>query len=246
MLVRILKARWKWFVVVGLFSGYAAVLCHIGLLYADKHYWSRRHQFLGYPQNGVAVAMVGDSRMERGDKWFNLQCGNVANFGIGFDSTGGVLNRINDVIRVKPRIVVLEIGINDIILNWNWASDTEILANIREIVAELRQGGSSVVVNPILPTTAKYASDPSFHEKAVKYLVGRTTADRLRALNAKIRTAFTGDHGATFIDLPELRTIDGWLPLNLADKQGLHPNAEGYRLWAKALAPALKDVCKPR
>lgn len=134
--------------------------------YATEHFNKRRKEFSDRPHQDTAVALVGDSRVERGRAWNFLNCGgHVENFGIGFDTTAGVRSRVEDVIRFKPRIVVLEIGINDFISNWHWPTDDEIVSNIREVVTDFRRVGSAVVINPILPTTKTYALEPSQHER---------------------------------------------------------------------------------
>jgi len=60
------------------------------------------------------IVLLGDSHIANGD-WVSLLPGRkVLNRGIGWDTTEDVLDRLDEVIARKPRIVVIQIGIVDL------------------------------------------------------------------------------------------------------------------------------------
>ncbi|MEO0350773.1 MAG: GDSL-type esterase/lipase family protein [Cyanobacteria bacterium P01_A01_bin.15] len=138
------------------------------------------------------------------------------NQGISGDTTGGILHRLSAFANTNPDTIHLMAGVNDL---KNGASDQEILTNLNQIMARLRQQHPTarVVVHSILPT--RWANIPS---------------QRVRALNNRI-AQLTDYHRLDYLDLhPSFSNDTGSLRQELTT-DGLHLNRLGYQVWQLAL-----------
>lgn len=107
-----------------------------------------RYEMLASASRKPCAVMLGDS-LTAGVPWSEMTaCPAVANYGFNGDTSAGVLYRLNEVIRLRPRVVFLMIGANDIFKS---VPPTETAANIRATVEKLEAEGISVIVHPILP-----------------------------------------------------------------------------------------------
>lgn len=171
-----------------------------------------------------ALVFLGDSITQNwGDK-LGGAFGDVkvANRGISGDTTRGMLVRLDDVIALNPRGVVMLMGTNDIERR---ATPEEIAGNVKLIVAALKQH------DPELPIVLCEVF-PSSPQK-------NRPAEKIRALNRLLAEAVKGD--------PQVTLVDSWTLFANADGDAkieefpdlLHPNAAGYAKWAAALRPIL-------
>jgi N-acetylglucosamine-6-sulfatase len=195
-----------------------------------------RHQsFLQVAQAGnIDLLFVGDSIT---DWWRQEQRGlpvwnehfaplKAANFGIAGDTTQGVLWRMQngELDGFKARLIVLMLGTNNINRNAN----DDIAAGDRAIVNEFRkrQPQAKVLVLGIFPRGA--AADNPFRAS-------------IKAINEKLATiadntqVFYMDIGDKFL------AADGTLPVEVMP-DGLHPNLQGYRIWADAIVGRVKEL----
>ena len=142
----------------------------------------------------------------------------VVNAGVSGDTTAGGLRRVDWALRLKPEIVILELGVNDALRGQNLAS---VRANLDQLVTRFQAAGARVLVAGMrLPPNygAPYADD--FH---------RLFSEVARARNAPYLPFFLEGVGA----IPRLNQPDG-----------IHPTAEGYaivvdNLW-RFLVPLLR------
>lgn len=169
----------------------------------------------GQGQNRLTV-VVGDSLsmwlppelLPRDRFWLNQ--------GISGDTTGGILQRLSAFADTNPDTIHLMAGVNDL---KNGASDHEILTNINQIMARLRQQhpNARVVVHSILPT--RWENIPTH---------------RVRSLNTRI-AQLTDYHQLDYLDLhPSFSNDTGKLRQELTT-DGLHLNRLGYQVWQLAL-----------
>jgi lysophospholipase L1-like esterase len=160
------------------------------------------------------IVLLGDSHIENGD-WASLLVGrSVLNRGIGWDTTQDVLDRLDEVIARKPRIVLVHIGIVDL----RYGRDPATVAdNIHEIAARLRQAGIRTYVQSVLPVSARLREQ---------------TNERVRAVNEALR----GDRD--FLDLHPILASEGALQPTLTT-DGAHLSGPAYDLWAQQIARAL-------
>jgi lysophospholipase L1-like esterase len=165
------------------------------------------------------IVMLGDSITE-GGKWPDLLPGlRVLNRGIWGDTSEGVLTRLSEIIRRRPRFVFLMIGINDVARDG--IAPEQVDRNIRLIVRALRENQIGVVVQSVLFVSGPSEANP-----------------RIARLNVFIQD-IAADETIPFLDLnPILAPAGSLLPEVTYD--GLHLSDRGYLLWAEALLRTLR------
>lgn len=141
------------------------------------------------------------------------------NYGIGMDTTAGLLHRISQYRSLsRAGKVVINIGINDLIRTNR--SNSEILANY-QLILEVMPEAVPVLVHGIFPVDERVG------------FVGFNA--RIEDLNQGIK-ALAEARGYAFIDLGErLRNTGGNLQSSLHHRDGLHLSTAGYLIWITAL-----------
>ena len=184
-------------------------------------------------RGGIDLMFVGDSITSgwpsgQFEQYFGRW--HPANFGMGGDHTGNVLYRLADprMARLHPRAIVLLIGVNNF---WHCGNSTEqTFAGIREVVTMLRRQypDARILLNGVLPY-----GEPGeeFKRAQVRDL------NRLVATLADGRKVVYRDYG------PRLLQPDGTVSRTIMPDY-LHPNAEGYRIWAEAMGPDIDALMK--
>lgn len=127
------------------------------------------------------------------------------------------------VIAYRPRLVVLYAGDNDLAAG---KKPEQVLADFKQFAAK---------VNAALPETriAYLSIKPSIKRRAL--------IDRVRETNAAIEQFISDDKRLTYVDVfKPMLAPDGQPRPELFLADGLHLNAEGYKLWASVLEPTLK------
>jgi len=175
---------------------------------------------LGPPSAGEQrVVFMGNSITEQ---WERLDSGFFAgrlyvDRGISGQTTPQMLVRFRqDVIDLRPSVVVLLGGVNDIAENTGPTTLEAIVGNIASMAELARANGITVVLCSVLP-----AFDFSWRH-------GLEPGPKIAALNAMIRQ-YADAHHIVFVDFyPAL--VDGHGGLKAAFTiDGVHPNLAGYR-----------------
>ena len=195
-----------------------------------------RHQsFLEVAKAGnIDLLFVGDSIT---DWWRQEQRGlsvwneyfaplKAANFGIAGDTTQGVLWRMQngELEGFQAKLIVLMLGTNNINRNTN----ADIAQGNRAIVEEFkrRQPNAKILLLGVFPRGA--AADNPFRASI------KEINSHLQAL-ADNERVFYMDIGDKFL------APDGTLPTAIMP-DGLHPNTQGYRIWAEAIAGRVREL----
>jgi N-acetylglucosamine-6-sulfatase len=151
-----------------------------------------------------------------------------ANFGIGGDTTQGVLWRMQngELDNFKAKLIVLMLGTNNI----NRNPVDEIVDGDRLIVEEFkkRQPQAKVLLLGVFPRAVD-ATNPF-----------RATIKEINSKLAKLadnKQVFFMDIGDKFL------TPDGTLTAEIMP-DGLHPNLRGYRIWADAISARVRELMK--
>jgi lysophospholipase L1-like esterase len=163
--------------------------------------------------------LLGDSlslwfpsdRLPKTHTWLNQS--------ISGDTTRGILRRLSAFDKTHPHVIYLMAGINDL---KNGATDNEILGNIHQIIAQLRQTQpqATLIVQSILPTRSVVAS-----------------RDRIVQLNYQLRALVTRNK-TYFLDLSApMADAEGNLRQEFTT-DGLHLTAKGYDAWQAVLLRA--------
>ena len=167
---------------------------------------------LGVPVDQTYPALLGERLRREGYGY------KVVNAGVSGDTTAGGLRRVDWALRLKPEIVILELGVNDALRGQDL---TSVRANLDQLVARFQAAGARVLVAGMrLPPNygTPYAAD--FY---------RLFSEVARARNAPYLPFFLEGVGA----IPRLNQADG-----------IHPTAEGYALVVEHLWPFLVPLLR--
>ena len=193
--------------------------------------------------NQPRVVFLGDSIT---DNWNNPGFGGFfpgkpyINRGISGQTTPQMLLRFRaDVLALKPAVVVLLAGTNDIAGNTGPMTLEMIGDNVAMMCELARASGVRVVLSSVMPVS-DYAKDAS---GAAVNRTRQRPPEKIAALNAWLKD-YAQREGHVYLDyVTPLADEKGFLKADLAD-DGLHPNAKGYAVIAplaeQAIAVALK------
>jgi acyl-CoA thioesterase-1 len=164
----------------------------------------------GVPQADAYPALLQERLQREGYAY------RVVNAGVSGDTTAGGLRRVDWALKLKPEIVIVELGANDALRGQDL---TSVRANLDQIVERFQAAGARVLVAGMrLPINygPRYGSE----------------FQRMFEDVAKKRKAA---YMPFFLD-----GVGGNARLNQGD--GIHPTAEGYKIIADRLWPYLKPL----
>ena len=150
---------------------------------------------------------------------------NAGNLGFGWDKTENVLWRLQHgaIDGIAPKLVVMMIGTN----NTGNCSAPDIALGIEAIVLELnkRLPQSKILLLGIFPRGEK----PNPQREKIAEING-------------IIAKLNGTHNVTFLDIgPKFLTPEDLITKDIMP-DFLHPNEKGYRIWAEAIEPTVKQL----
>jgi len=190
------------------------------------------------------VVFFGDSIT---DRWSQPQSGGFfpgrpyVNRGIGGQTTGQMLLRFRaDVLALKPRVVVILAGTNDLAGNAGPVTPDQLLDNLTTMAELATLHRIRVVLSSILPV-----SDDKLDANGLALIRSASKpVTLLRTINQRI-SDYAAANGHVSLDyFTPMATAAGTLKPELND-DGLHPNKAGYAvmqpLVEKAIAAALKN-----
>ena len=213
----------------------------------DSYDWYARHAAVMKIKDKIdpQIVMIGDSithfwsgppeaRLQNGPHSWNACFGKyrVLNLGYGWDRTQNVLWRLDhgEFDGLHPAYVIINIGTNNFTATANAKENTP--AQIAEAVQAIcrrvhsKAPESEIIVMGVFPRGKK--ADNPFRPKIAE--LNR----RLAKLGEMPKVAFL-DIGEKFL------TPKGDILKSLMNDY-CHPTEQGYRIWAEALKPYLKDV----
>jgi len=165
----------------------------------------------------AGIVMLGDSLTAGGDWKVLLDRPDVANHGIPGDTVRGVIARVPEVVALRPEVVVVMIGINDLL---SGRAVDEVAAEHAELIRQLAPR-ARVIVQTLLPVR--------------DVPVGRHA---IAVLNEKLVAACAAN-ACELVDIGRAMTgPDGKLAAELTT-DGLHLTEAGYRRWRDVLGPRL-------
>ena len=191
-----------------------------------------REDNAGLAGQSVDVVFMGDSITEM---WRVAQpelfTGGVVNRGISGQTSAQMLVRfMPDVIALKPRVVHLMCGVNDVAGNTGPTTPRDLLNNIAAMIDLAWAHGIAVVLGTVTPVTglpwAPGVQDPR---------------GRIMALNAEVR-ALAEQRGLILTDyFAALADEAGALKAELT-RDGVHPTGRGYDVMRPVVDAALKTA----
>lgn len=142
----------------------------------------------------------------------------VVNAGVSGDTTAGGLRRVDWALRLRPEIVIVELGANDALRGQDLST---VRANLDRLVVRFQSSGVRVLIAGIrLPVNY---GDP--YRGELERLYAAVARERKAALMPFFLEGVAGD--------PRLNQPDG-----------IHPTADGYRLIVDGLWPYLRPLLK--
>ena len=167
---------------------------------------------LGVPADQTYPARLGERLRREGYDY------KVVNAGVSGDTTAGGLRRVDWALRLKPEIVILELGVNDALRGQKL---TSVRANLEQLVTRFQAAGARVLVLGMrLP--------PNY---------GTPYAEDFFQLFGEVARARSVPHVPFFLEgvgaIPRLNQPDG-----------IHPTAEGYALVVEHLWPYLVPLLR--
>lgn len=208
------------------------------------------------PAEPKRVVFMGDSITDfwRLEQYFPGKP--YVNRGIGGQTTPQMLVRMYpDVIDLKPAAMVVLAGTNDIARNTGPETAEMIQQNIMAMTELAQHHGIKVILCSVLPVSdypflrSQNAPPPPAGggrggppRVAVKMTDTHPAGDILK-LNAWMKD-YAAKVGAVYVDYFS-GTVDerGWLK-DAFSTDGLHPNAEGYKVMAAAVSPAIEKALR--
>lgn len=206
------------------------------LAWANFHKSFLERTAQGAQKNDISVVFLGDSITQGWNDtgkavWDKVYAPlGAVNYGIGGDSTRQVLWRLQngEVDGIKPKLVVLKIGTNNLYNDVNAGSDEEIAAGIGAIVGLLRQKlpNTKILLLGLLPRENTYFTGRTMH------------------IN-KLIEPLTDGKTIRFLDMTDkFQTAPGKVKPELYNRDQLHLSPQGYELWAAAMKPLFEEMLK--
>ena len=160
----------------------------------------------------------------------------VANLGVnGFTSADVIEVELPQLPPLRPELVTLLIGVNDVV---QYVPEPVYRGNVADILDELvRRVGADrvlVVTTPdytVTPAGADYG-DPATQAAAIR---------RNNAINTELATA----RGIAVIDIYDI-SLRAATDRSLVADDGLHPSGAQYALWVERIAPAVSSLLATR
>ncbi len=181
------------------------------------------------------VVFFGDSITDNWKLDISFPGKGYINRGIGGQTTSQMLVRFRqDVLDLKPELVVILAGTNDIAGNNGPISLKDIEANLSTLAELARVHGIRVILSSVTPVNNYTAlAKPLFDTRPIPEIL---------QLNEWMRSYCTTDPNASYLNYYDALVDErGMMRQALAD-DGLHPNAAGYKIMAPIAQAAIEKV----
>jgi len=220
------------FVIILLISSNIITLCLLFFLCLHFDVPSRvlnefgiKHRYpdadASYQPKIIRIVMLGDSITARAD-WRNLLSRtDVANRGVGGDTTVGFINRLSDIYELSPEICFIMVGINDLQIG---LSVSKTFMNYTEILKKLKNKG----ITPIIQSTL-YVSETSPNWSLIN--------NKVDDLN-KMLKEYALKEGMMFLDVNSELSRGGALD-SIYTYDGTHLLCNGYVKWRDLILSTL-------
>jgi acyl-CoA thioesterase-1 len=163
----------------------------------------------------------------------------VENRGVGGETTAGAVDRLVEIVELRPRAVAVMYGTNDSYVYTNEQEPRVTLEqyadNLRTIVARLRDAGAVAIL----------MTPPAWGAKGEPNGIGEHPNVRL-AQYAEVVRQVAEETGAPLVDhfAHWTKALDDGVDLGEWTTDQYHPNPRGHREIAELLAPIVIEVCK--
>ncbi|HEV2499744.1 MAG TPA: SGNH/GDSL hydrolase family protein [Terriglobia bacterium] len=190
---------------------------------------------LGPPASGEnRVVFMGDSITQGWNLQKSFPGKPYVNRGISGQTTAQMLMRFRqDVIDLKPKVVVILGGTNDVAGNTGPMTPQETEGNLMSMAQLARANGIGVVLCSVLPSVNFW-----WHP-------GQDPAPKIAALNQWIK-AYAAKTGYVYVDYySAMKDAAGGLPKTLS-RDGVHPMPAGFAVMAQMAEAGIEKALKER
>jgi lysophospholipase L1-like esterase len=193
--------------------------------FGEKYLYAEANAKLGNPKPGEQrVVFIGDSITDLWNLSEYFPGKPYINRGIGGQITMQLLLRFHsDVVALKPAVVVINAGVNDVSNTFQIMSVREMEDNYEAMAEIARAHGIRVVFASILPVN-------NYTEYSKGFLQERRP-DLLREVNAWLKN-YCATHGCIYVDYYSAMIDGNQMLRRELTKDGLHPLAAGYKIMA--------------
>jgi len=198
-------------------------------------YFARTNEFKIYNRFAKphGIVFVGDSLTQRYPLNEFYPGLHVYNRGIDGDTTEGLLKRLElSIFDLKPIIVVLQIGTNDLQVAGLSKDDT--ISNIQQIVQKIQNTQPFIKIVLV----SLYPVNLSVDKLVNKFIVGPRNNETIQTVNHAIEKI----QGVTYVDAyPHLLNEDKELNMQFS-KEGLHLSLAGYATITPLIRAAIDSL----
>lgn len=203
--------------------------------FANYRRYAKANEELGKPQKGEKrVVFLGNSITEG---WVNqhpdfFKKHGYIGRGISGQTSYQFLMRFReDVLKLQPKVLVLNYGTNDIAQNTGPYSEEMTFGNIVTMVELARYHKIKVILTSTLPAK-NFGWRPEIKDAMKK----------IRDLNARVK-AYAKENGIQFVDyFTALLSADGTGMDQKYTPETVHPNGNGYDVMEKLIVPAIEKA----
>ena len=179
-------------------------------------------KYKNYKMKQADIVMLGNS-LTHGINWNEfLDRTSISEQGIPSDITEGILNRMEYVYKVNPKICFIMVGVNDI---FAWIPIETVFTNYKSIIEKLKAKNIIPVVQLVL-----YAGE--VNPNSVNRNVEITKLNKLLSNYAK-------QNKIEIINLNRRMSKSNFLKNDLT-YDGIHLNGAGFKLWGKEVDKVLR------
>ncbi len=185
------------------------------------YYLHKKSQYEKLPTSESDIIFLGDSLTDEGEWIELLENPNIRNRGISGDTTNRILERLDTIVKGKPKQIFLTIGINDFI-NESRSSDY-ILEKYKKILSIIRTQSpkTKVIVQSVLPV----------NNQILRYWYSNQNIIDFNSKLEKIAQEFNYQYVNIF---PKLSDSQNQLDAKYTT-DGLHLNGGAYLVWKGAV-----------
>ncbi len=203
--------------------------------FANYQRYAKENADLGLPKKGEKrVVFMGNSITEgwvAQHREFFTDNGFIGRGISGQTSYQFLLRFRQDVIDLKPRLVVINYGTNDIAENTGKYDEDQTFGNVVSMVELARANKIKVILTSCLPAGA-FPWRPEITDAMAK----------IRHLNARVE-AYAKAHKIPFVNyFNAMLSADGTRMDTRYTPEHVHPNLEGYKVMESLILPAIKKA----
>lgn len=185
-------------------------------------YWRETALYDIYKTNSADIVMLGNS-ITHGVNWNELLGREkVVERGIVSDQVEGFYNRMDYVYKLKPKIVFIMGGINDI---YNWYPLDSIFYYYEKIIKELKEKNIIPVIQSTLYVSSRWPNSENRNPEVTKF--------------NKILSEYAAKYKIDFIDL-NIKLSENEKLKDEMTWDGAHLTAKAYKLWGEEIEKILK------